>query len=139
MQYFEGLLLCPACLEGLEEEEREKEERREEDARKSTASEEESETRGVCSRCGRSADFLYDAGGMRLCQACYENSPYYSSRGPSGSATPIRIDESGAEEEKSLFRKIVEFFTGKEERYEIGEIREAPIEPLPKKKAQEKD
>lgn len=137
-QYFEGLLLCPACHEALQEEEREKEEKMEEAARKSEAGAESSSSRGVCERCGRPTDIFYMLGGKRLCRICYEASETDPlSRGPGASATPIRITKV-EEDEKGILGKLIDAIMGKEEeRYEPADIeplQEGLQPPKPKKK-----
>ncbi|MBD3397688.1 hypothetical protein GF412_00990 [Candidatus Micrarchaeota archaeon] len=133
-QYFEGMLLCPACHGALEEEEREKEEKMEKAARSSGADEERNTSGGVCERCGRATDVFYMLGGKRLCRICFEASaPDSFSRGPGGSATPIRVTR--VEEEKGTLEKIIDAIIGKEEeRYE-------PVEKEPRaaKKSRKKD
>lgn len=140
-QYFEGMLICPACHGALQEEEREKEEKMEEKARESETSEEMSASVGECERCGRPTDVFYMLGGRKLCKICYDaSSQDFLSRGPGGSATPIRITKV-ENEEKGLFQKLIDAITGKEEeKYERAEIEEAPKEPQsikPEKKKQE--
>jgi ribosomal protein S14 len=125
-QYFEGMLLCPACIGALEEEEREKEEKREEDARKPEAGGESSSTEGICDRCGRPAGAFYMLGGKKLCRICYEASEADSfSRGPGGTATPIRITK--VEKEKGLLGKLIDLITGKEEE-KYGPVELEPLQ-----------
>ena|GEM_PF-6277687 len=128
-QYFEGMLLCPACLNALHEEEREKEEKMEEAARESEAGAGSSTTVGECERCGRPTDVFYMLGGRKLCKICYDmSSQDFLSRGPGSSATPIRITKVEPEG-KGFFQKLVDSILGKEEeKYEPAEIEEAPRE-----------
>lgn len=122
-QYFEGLLLCPACHGALEEEEREKEEKREKVARDSeNVASEESRSAGNCEKCGRPADVLYEFNGKRLCRICLETDPDYVSHGPSGAAQPIRVSSG---EDKGLLQRLKEWIFGEEEVCSTAEIEEA--------------
>ncbi len=136
-QYFEGQLLCPSCRGALQEEEREKEEKMEEAARESETSEESSTSVGECERCGRPTDVFYMLGGRKLCKICYDlSSQDFLSRGPGGSATPIKITRVESED-KGLFQKLVDAILGKEEeKYEPAEIEEAPSQSVKPKKGE---
>ncbi len=123
LQYFEGMRLCPACLEALHEEEREKEEKREKAARDSeNVAGEESRSAGNCEKCGRPAEILYEFNGKRLCRICLETDPDYVSHGPSGAAQPIKVSSG---EGRGLLQKIKDWIFGEEEEYLTAEIEEA--------------
>jgi hypothetical protein len=140
-QYFEGMLICPSCHGALQEEEREKEEKMEKAARESEAGEEMHNSVGICERCGSSTNVFYMLGGRKLCKICYDlSSQDFLSRGPGGSATPIRITKVEPEE-KGLFQKLIDLITGtEEEKYEPAEIEEAPSQSVkPKKEEPEEE
>ncbi|MBD3390275.1 hypothetical protein GF415_04990 [Candidatus Micrarchaeota archaeon] len=135
LQYFEGLRLCPACLEALQEQKREKEEKREKAARDSeNVAGEESRSAGNCEKCGRPADILYEFNGRRLCRICLETDPDYVSHGPAGAAQPIRISSAG---DKGILQRLKDWIFGEEDGYPIEEIEEA--RPPQGQKSKKKD
>lgn len=123
LQYFEGLRLCPACREALQEQEREKEEKREKAARDSeNVAGEESRSAGNCEKCGRPADVLYEFNGRRLCRICLETDPDYVSHGPSGAAQPIKVSTG---KDNGLLQRLRDWIFGEEEEYPAAEIEES--------------
>lgn len=130
MQQWRGQWICPNCRMDLEQEEATavpKEGRK--GPEEEVVSGESYEKKGRCDRCGRETLILYRFNNRNLCWYCLEKEEDYTGAGPAGGAIPIQVIRE-KKSRKGWFRRIKEFFLGKEGREAEKEVSAAKIVPV---------